>query len=203
MATPTSMYSYAASEVFGTPELLEMILLKTIVAHIDPTLYAYEYMDDHRRRLVQLLRYQRVSKTFNATINNTPSLRRALFFADADYTPMAGVSGNATLNPLIHERRYRRGLSGGTIFVEWLWDLNNPGSRPALSVQQSVTKRRRRILKEHHEAQSLVRGGSWQKMMLTSSPLQVMVHQISSALHGARELGAGAKVADVLGGFVV
>ncbi|KAK3638625.1 hypothetical protein LTR56_012931 [Elasticomyces elasticus] len=200
MATP-NIHSTAATEVFSTPELLEMILLETIVTRLHPTLYARAYVDEHRRRLVELLRYQRVSKAFNATINNTPSLRRALFFADTDYTPVAGVSGNATLNPLVHERRYRRGLSGGTIFVEWT--LHPLGSKPALSVQQSVTKRRRRILKEHHEAQSLVRGGSWQKMMLTSSPLQIMVHQISSALHGARELGAGAKVADALEGFVV
>ncbi|KAK5735457.1 hypothetical protein LTR17_008155 [Elasticomyces elasticus] len=201
MATLASMYSAAASEVFGTPELLEMILLKTIVTQIHPTLYARAYMDEHRRRLVQLLRYQRVSKTFNATINNTPSLRRALFFADTDYTPTAGVTGNPTLNPLIHERRYRRGSSGGTIFVEWLWDLDHPESRPALWVQQSVSSRRRKMVKEQHQAQSLVRGGSWQKMLLTSSSLQVMVHQIGR-LRGARELGAGAKVASALGGFV-
>ncbi|KAK4922346.1 hypothetical protein LTR49_010377 [Elasticomyces elasticus] len=114
------MYSIAASEVFGIPELLEMILLETIVTHLNPTRYSHAYMNEHRRVLVQLLRYQRVSNAFNATINNTPSLRRALFFADTDYSPMADVSGNATLNPLIHERRYRRGSSGGSIFVEWI-----------------------------------------------------------------------------------
>ncbi|KAK3638485.1 hypothetical protein LTR56_003231 [Elasticomyces elasticus] len=176
------MYSIAASEVFGIPELLEMILLETIVTHLNPTRYSHAYMNEHRRVLVQLLRYQRVSNAFNATINNTPSLRRALFFADTDYSPMADVSGNATLNPLIHERRYRRGSSGGSIFVEW---------------------NRRKRLEEQHQAQSLVRGGTWQKMLLTSSPLQVIVHQISSRLRGVRRLGAGAKVAGALGGFAV
>ncbi|KAK5681721.1 hypothetical protein LTS10_006254 [Elasticomyces elasticus] len=202
MAT-TDMHSTAATEVFGTPELLEMILLGTIVTKFDPTLYSHEYMNEHRRVLVQLLRYQRVSNAFNATINNTPSLRRALFFVDTDYTPMVDVSGNATLNPLIHERRYLRGSSGGSIFVEWLWDLDHPESKPILSVRQSVSQNRRKRLEEQHQAQSLVRGGSWQKMLMTSSPLQVIVHQISSRLRGVRELGAGAKVAGALGGFAV
>ncbi|KAK4958459.1 hypothetical protein LTR10_004887 [Elasticomyces elasticus] len=199
MAIPTNFHSTAASKVFNTPELLEIILLDTIVTQSDPTTSARAYMKEHCRSLVALLGCQRVSKTFNATINDTPSLRRALFFADSDYTPMAGVTGNATLNPLIHDRQYCKGLSGGTVIVEW--DLSNPKATPNMLVRVQGAKGRR--TKRRCQGRCLVRGGSWQKMLLTSRPVQVMVHQVGGGLRGGRELSTGAKVAGALGNFVI
>ncbi|KAK5701544.1 hypothetical protein LTR97_004359 [Elasticomyces elasticus] len=189
MDVPTDMHSVAATKVFGTPELLEMVLLQIVTPQDRYGAHFGERMRAQRARMIDLLACQRVNKTFRSTIKDSPLLQRSLFCA-------AHTSGNVPrtiFNPLIHKQSYQARV--GHCTSVW-WDDKVTGI-PGLVIWQ--------IAEWSHEARErnpLFRNNEWQRYLLTTVPQEVKIFQVGvGRAIKERKLDAGATLGDAVDGF--
>ncbi|KAK5121711.1 hypothetical protein LTR85_004586 [Meristemomyces frigidus] len=110
--------------VFETAELLEMILLDFNPLTMRFSCYTTSVDLERAAGMRQLLRCQRVSKGFKATIDSSPNLQMALFLKPAPLSKMdAGFNigkyaGEGMHNPLLRKRIVAADFLGGYVKVE-------------------------------------------------------------------------------------
>ncbi|KAK5746246.1 hypothetical protein LTR17_000981 [Elasticomyces elasticus] len=101
----------AVDQVFGTPELLEAILLQ--VPDSPPECKNYfdsEHAKLHAKQgelLRALLLSQRVNSAFQNTITGSPALQRILFFSPTpEHAALRGLWGMCFSNPMLDDRSF-------------------------------------------------------------------------------------------------
>ncbi|KAK3638484.1 hypothetical protein LTR56_003230 [Elasticomyces elasticus] len=189
MNVPTDMHSVAATKVFGTPELLEMVLLQIVTPQDRYGAHFGERMRAQRARMIDLLACQRVNKTFRSTIKDSPLLQRSLFCA-------AQTSGNVprtALNPLIHKQSFQ--TKEGHCMSVW-WDDKVTGI-PGLVIWQIAE-----WSLEARERRPLFRNGKWQRCLLTTVPQEVKVFHVGAGRTiKEHRLGVGATFGDAVNDY--
>ncbi|KAK3637549.1 hypothetical protein LTR56_013552 [Elasticomyces elasticus] len=164
----------AVTRVFATPELLELILLKTLYNtshyHSVRGLAADCYVhDDQRiRDLWALLVNQRVSKAFAAVIEQTPSLREALFFTHEKPDRRGGSRRPLVVNTLMPQCDYFS-LSFKKHIRLW-WGTNRDSGRVTLGLRKfngQLPRAAAAMIAKRWDY------GSWKKMVLISQPVKV------------------------------
>ncbi|KAK4954184.1 hypothetical protein LTR10_007612 [Elasticomyces elasticus] len=194
---PLSDMASAVTRVFATPELLESILLKTLynTKHYFPVrgLAADGYVHDKQRirDLRALLVNQRVSKTFASVIEQTPSLREALFFTHEKPDRKGRFRRPLVVNTLMPQCDYFS-LSYKEHIRLW-WGTNRDSGRATLGLRKFNGRLPRAAAAKIAQRWDY---GSWKKMVLISQP--VNVKSIVST-HNQRSIEETLKVGITLG----
>ncbi|KAK3638626.1 hypothetical protein LTR56_012932 [Elasticomyces elasticus] len=184
---PASMHPTAATRVFDTAELLEMILLQIVATPDQPTERFAKTMQMRRARLADLLTCQHVNKTFNSMIRDSRLLQHALF----RQTPHTTGKLPEALNPLIHDQVYK--TEEGVCMSLW-WQDNAARIPPSLIMSQPMN--------EYQPRKALVKGGRWQELLLTLMPEKVLVIRIDRrGLRAWCDTDPGATLADAVEGY--
>ena len=185
----------AAATVLRIPELLEQILL-SFDEHIDnphgrPLMIT---LPDHVRSLKALLVNQRVNKTFQATINESPLLQQALFFKQITDRAEAPIVVNLTAFSGEFVAR-----SGNRAQVTHCWTDQH---HLELVIKHAPKQKRAKTAMVNRAAGI----ESWRRMFLTSKPMEATVFVEGSngwVTGDCTELtyGPDATLGDMLSGF--
>ncbi|KAK5745933.1 hypothetical protein LTR17_001062 [Elasticomyces elasticus] len=164
----------AVTRVFATPELLELILLKTvrITTHYQPVrghaTKCYQHEEQRIRDLRALLVNQRFSRVFAAAIEQTPSLREALFFAHEKPDRKGRFRRPLVVNTLMPQCDYFS-LSYKEHIRMW-WGTNRDSGRVTLGLRKFNGQLPRAAAAKIAKRWDY---GSWKKMVLISQPVEV------------------------------
>ncbi|KAK5696476.1 hypothetical protein LTR97_007778 [Elasticomyces elasticus] len=173
-ACPLSDITSAVTRVFATPELLELILLKTlyITTHYQSVrghaIECYQHDEQRIRDLRALLVNQRVSKVFAAAVEQTPSLREALFFTHEKPDHRGRFRRPTVVNTLMPQCDYYS-LSYKEHIRVW-WGTNRDSGRVTLGLRMFNGQLPRAATAKIAKRWDY---GSWKKMVLISQPVEV------------------------------
>ncbi|KAK3640820.1 hypothetical protein LTR56_011697 [Elasticomyces elasticus] len=194
---PLSDITSAVTRVFATPELLELILLKTVynTTHYQPVrghaMKCYQHEEQRIRDLRALLVNQRVSRVFAAAIEQTPSLREALFFTHEKPDRTGRFRRPLVVNTLMPQCDYFS-ISYKEHIRVW-WGTNRDSGRVTLGLRKFNGQLPRAAAAKIAKQWDY---GSWKKMVLISHP--VTVKSIVST-HNKRSTEETLKVGITLG----
>ncbi|KAK3637548.1 hypothetical protein LTR56_013551 [Elasticomyces elasticus] len=150
----------AVDQVFGTPELLEAILLLLVQSlQCEPDGNPYIWHLRQGEQLAVVLLSQRVNKAFLNTITGSPSLQRALFFASSPQSITArSPLSSRLMNPMIEKCTISVTVKGDKRRGIFVWHglctppseirviLVDAGRPPAATYQTEGTESWRRML---------------------------------------------------------
>ncbi|KAK5745936.1 hypothetical protein LTR17_001065 [Elasticomyces elasticus] len=152
----------AVSNVIGTPELLEAILLLLVQGplHLKNN---YAWHQEQGKRLAAVLCSQRVNKAFLNTIIGSPSLQRALFFASTPEQTL--VRKHCNLNSMLEQFEASVIIKGSErkIFLTWFGVCGPSCEHKLLLVDRGVPDESSADI-HHFEGTE-----SWRRMRVTSA----------------------------------
>ncbi|KAK4574598.1 hypothetical protein LTR86_001439 [Recurvomyces mirabilis] len=160
----------AAAAVFATPELLEHILLQMASTGTVTSAALAQHMST-------LVHYQRVNKTFKATINRSWPLQTLLFRRQKrlanDRLPLflplergIELEGNENINQLLLDRSVTIESRGSTVTLSWSFD--SPYEPTILLYYDQAQP-------NSGKAKAIPITGSWGGMMLAQPPFPVFI----------------------------